>query len=616
MKGKIVTFYSYKGGVGRSMALANIAVILSKWNFKVLILDWDFEAPGLEYYFKDYCKLQEIQESIGVIDILESYVSNKKINWKDAKNTIQFQENGDSFSLDLITSGKKDNRYFEKVQNFEYSRFYTFHKGGTQIEELRNEWRDGYDFVFIDSRTGISDYGGICTVQLPDYLLMFFTATDQGLDGIVNVSKNVDIALKKMPVDRYGIIKIPIPTRFDMRSENKLAHEWLDKFAFKLFPIIDPWFEVTENGSMFEEFREFLSQIYIPPVPIFGFGERLPVIEEGTKIKDSIGYSYETIAAILGSNLNEASYLQSNRNFLVKEASSKKEKAVNIDFFLSFHEEDKEMALMIENYLIKNKFTVFKSNYFGLISNHNFLDTVNGAINSANHFILVAGSIKSIESSYVLNEWRTFLFRKYNGFEGSFILVVNEKVKTVDLPTNLNNFNLVTFNSKTMSSIINIVRNGKNNQNRKSIQIYSTINSSIKADLQETVSFLSNHMKKFSFEYIEVLNISNTNLNKLSNCDYFVGIYDLKVLKFSHKSILDRACLELERAIFESKIIYTYFINYEADNSMNYYETNNLVNKGINVLKRNAREYSLIRENLNFDNLQKYLALDLGRLSI
>jgi len=44
----VVTFYSYKGGVGRSMALANVAALLARWGRRVLIIDWDLEAPGIE----------------------------------------------------------------------------------------------------------------------------------------------------------------------------------------------------------------------------------------------------------------------------------------------------------------------------------------------------------------------------------------------------------------------------------------------------------------------------------------------------------------------------------------------------------------------------------------
>jgi MinD-like ATPase involved in chromosome partitioning or flagellar assembly len=46
----ITTFYSYKGGVGRTMIVANIAAKLASWGYSVLCVDGDFEAPGLSYY--------------------------------------------------------------------------------------------------------------------------------------------------------------------------------------------------------------------------------------------------------------------------------------------------------------------------------------------------------------------------------------------------------------------------------------------------------------------------------------------------------------------------------------------------------------------------------------
>ena len=47
--GKIVTFYSYKGGTGRSMALWKTLKV-GFWSVtgkRVLTVDWDLEAPGL-----------------------------------------------------------------------------------------------------------------------------------------------------------------------------------------------------------------------------------------------------------------------------------------------------------------------------------------------------------------------------------------------------------------------------------------------------------------------------------------------------------------------------------------------------------------------------------------
>jgi len=57
--GRIVTFYSFKGGVGRSMALANVGFLAAMNGLRVLVMDWDLEAPGLGYYFRGLVEPQE-----------------------------------------------------------------------------------------------------------------------------------------------------------------------------------------------------------------------------------------------------------------------------------------------------------------------------------------------------------------------------------------------------------------------------------------------------------------------------------------------------------------------------------------------------------------------------
>src|SRR5580704_3995640 len=66
MPARIATFYSYKGGVGRSFALANSAVILAQWGLRVLAVDWDIEAPGLNHYFGQFVS----KPCLGVLDFL------------------------------------------------------------------------------------------------------------------------------------------------------------------------------------------------------------------------------------------------------------------------------------------------------------------------------------------------------------------------------------------------------------------------------------------------------------------------------------------------------------------------------------------------------------------
>ncbi|MEL6944255.1 MAG: AAA family ATPase, partial [Bacteroidota bacterium] len=68
--GKIITFYSYKGGTGRTMSLANIATYFAQRGNKVLIIDWDMEAPGLHQYFRGYSNSQIFEEQEGLIEFM------------------------------------------------------------------------------------------------------------------------------------------------------------------------------------------------------------------------------------------------------------------------------------------------------------------------------------------------------------------------------------------------------------------------------------------------------------------------------------------------------------------------------------------------------------------
>ncbi len=70
----IYTFYSYKGGVGRSMALANVAELFYRRGLRVVMIDWDLEAPGLEnYFYSSPDELEHVRCQLGLIDLLQAY---------------------------------------------------------------------------------------------------------------------------------------------------------------------------------------------------------------------------------------------------------------------------------------------------------------------------------------------------------------------------------------------------------------------------------------------------------------------------------------------------------------------------------------------------------------
>src|SRR5262245_66306584 len=105
--GIIYTFYSYKGGVGRTMALVNVGVLLAltdtgeKTRPRVLLVDWDLEAPGLDTYFEligASNKTSNYRARPGIVDLLEAQSKGESLSWRDCLNIVSFTE-GD---LDFI----------------------------------------------------------------------------------------------------------------------------------------------------------------------------------------------------------------------------------------------------------------------------------------------------------------------------------------------------------------------------------------------------------------------------------------------------------------------------------------------------------------------------------
>lgn len=300
---EIITFYSYKGGVGRTMALANASVILSGWGHKVLVVDWDLEAPGLEHFYSDFLEdVNIVKTKSGVIDFLQLDKSN---DWKDDIISISISQS--TVPIHLLSSGKRDEDYFKKVRNFDVDVFYE-NGGGDLIEQLRNEWLANYDYILIDSRTGITEIGGICTIQLPDTVVMLFTATNQGFEGVLDIIDRAGAAQQKLFYDRRKLIFLPVPSKFETNTEFKLSQEWLNTFVESLENVYNDWLPTSINR------KDFLELTKIPYIAYFSFGEKLPVIEQGVKDPSGLGYAYETLAAIVANNLINVDWLFDNRD--------------------------------------------------------------------------------------------------------------------------------------------------------------------------------------------------------------------------------------------------------------------------------------------------------------
>jgi GAF domain-containing protein/cellulose biosynthesis protein BcsQ len=332
--GKIITFYSYKGGTGRSMAVANVSVLLARWGSKVLVVDWDIEAPGIEYFFRPFiAKPEEIEGKGGVVDLLSASdetlsIDSLRENWKNALVEVHPPDGG---QISLLTAGRRSGDYFQRVSAISVEQFYNERGGGRLVEGLRAQWREEFDFVLIDSRTGITDIGGICTIQLPDAVILLFTPTDQALDGIIQVAGRIQTAQLEMPIDRHALVRIPVLSRVDVQQEFTLQQEWMRKAANALKPVYADWLPPDIDPE------RMLLLSKLPYKPFFGFGERLAVVEEGTNDPAGLGYAYENLAALVARGFQDARLLLEQRDLFTELARSKQPNARNKVFVCCSH---------------------------------------------------------------------------------------------------------------------------------------------------------------------------------------------------------------------------------------------------------------------------------------
>jgi cellulose biosynthesis protein BcsQ len=297
--GIVYTFYSFKGGVGRSMALANCAALLAKWGYRVLAVDWDLEAPGLERFFANVPGSRVVEaraRTFGVVDLIGAWAKDERLDWRSCTISVPIS-NGKS-KLDLISAGKSDERYSSKLHGLDFPRLFEDNDLGDYIETLRDEWAEAYDFVLIDSRTGVTDIGGICTVHLADVLILLFTTTDSSILGLSQIVDGARAARAKLPRDRAALVAVPVPARDESRTEYRKSQEWKRITADKFRGLYEDWLPASVTA---EDAVEILR---IPYVPFWSFGEKLPAIEEGTKDPTSLGRAYEVLARLLASRLN------------------------------------------------------------------------------------------------------------------------------------------------------------------------------------------------------------------------------------------------------------------------------------------------------------------------
>lgn len=226
----ITTFYSFKGGVGRTFSLVNVATALARSGRKVLIVDFDLEAPGLQ----TFDELKPNSPSKGVVEFVSDYIATGST--PDVRDYV-YETKGVAANegrLWVMPAGSGDCNYRRQLSNIHWQTLYAEQDGYLMIEDLKAQWEDSFapDYVFIDSRTGHTDVEGICTRQLPDAVVLLFFPNEQNLAGLTEVVE--DIRSDRSRSDRLPKLHFVVSNVPELDDEDDVLKGSLQRFRRSL----------------------------------------------------------------------------------------------------------------------------------------------------------------------------------------------------------------------------------------------------------------------------------------------------------------------------------------------------------------------------------------------
>jgi cellulose biosynthesis protein BcsQ len=337
---RFVTFYSYKGGTGRSMLVANVAWILASNRHRVLTIDWDLEAPGLHRYFEPFLRDKSLSSTEGIIDAVSDFVeaavlvepklpaeadsgsasedpkagsvsdqtpSDDKNWYVEYANLLRyvvplnwkFPEPG---RLDFIGAGRQGPSYVTKVNLFDWEQFYSKFAGETFLDAAKSSIAEQYEYVLIDSRTGVSDTSGICTRQLPDTLVVCFTLNNQSIEGARAVTAAAQ-EYRERSAKLKPLVTIPVPTRVDGNLSD-LANLGRELARVRFRPYVPLPAELRDNPDS-TDVQQYWGDIEVPYSATYAYEEVLACFADLPHLKNSILSSAEKLATLIRGRATE-----------------------------------------------------------------------------------------------------------------------------------------------------------------------------------------------------------------------------------------------------------------------------------------------------------------------
>lgn len=228
----VATFYSLRGGVGRSTTLAHVARVLARQDLTVLCIDMDLEAPGLGALF---AVEDQVVDGKGVVPLL--------LQTEIAGTVPDISEHvlrvTDNTAIYLLPAGLPNANYARQLALLEPSEWYREEINPLRllIDSVRNLPEPPH-VVLIDSRTGISPLAAPLLFDVADINIVAFYPHPQARVGTRALTRALLAAHSRRSTEEKPLspevrfVVSPVPATPEVRAlYSERAQEWVREWV-------------------------------------------------------------------------------------------------------------------------------------------------------------------------------------------------------------------------------------------------------------------------------------------------------------------------------------------------------------------------------------------------
>lgn len=234
-KPRRVVFYSYKGGVGRTTALVHTAFHLARSGKRVAVIDLDVEAPGIHTVLP---RPDDAPLDAGLVDYLwERQVRPFDLATGEGLDTClvgtpagrakaisyAVEDPVSRAQVQVIPAGLVGDDYIRRLHTLSFEDVLTRSDDAWALFERELAEQLDPDFILIDARTGLGNWGGLSLLRLADEVFLVLYPSEQNVEGICFVRQTL-IQLREISTH---FVLSPVP-------EGPVGRKLVDQFLPKL----------------------------------------------------------------------------------------------------------------------------------------------------------------------------------------------------------------------------------------------------------------------------------------------------------------------------------------------------------------------------------------------